>query len=88
MTPSGGLRRRNRHPVGTGAGRRAGTAYAPRGGRVVCSGIDDAAAQATATAVDTRPGSATQYRRRMREIRSGDHTAVAREVRVAALRPG
>lgn len=92
MRPSGGLRRRNRHTVDTGAGHRTGTAFAPelaaRGGRVVCSGIDDAAAQATATAVDTRPGPATQYRRQMRKIRSGDHPAVAHEVRVVALRPG
>ena len=65
MSPFGNSRRRSRHAdaVVTGAGSGIGAAFArelaARGGRVVCSDIDEAAAQATVTAITADGGQAT-----------------------------
>ncbi|MGU3502379.1 SDR family NAD(P)-dependent oxidoreductase [Mycobacterium sp. C31M] len=59
----GPKRSRNADAVVTGAGSGIGAAFAlelaSRGGRVVCSDIDDAAAQTTATAITDAGGEAT-----------------------------
>lgn len=59
----GPKRSRNADAVVTGAGSGIGAAFAlelaARGGRVVCSDIDDAAAQTTATAITDAGGQAT-----------------------------
>ena len=67
MNLFGGPRRsRNADAVVTGAGSGIGAAFAlelaARGGRVVCSDIDDAAAQTTATAITDAGGQATATR--------------------------
>ncbi|MBO0677857.1 SDR family NAD(P)-dependent oxidoreductase [Mycolicibacterium sp. S2-37] len=66
MFGSGSKRTRNAAAVITGAGSGIGAAFASelarRGGRVVCSDIDDAAARSTAEAITAAGGSATATR--------------------------